>query len=275
MKILLTGANGYVGAKMYQELLKKFEVVGTYNSNQLFPELLKLDITDKNQVNYLIQLVKPDIIIHTANNASPTWCEEHPEEAIRTNIDSTHYIVDAANDIKAKIIYISSIVVLNPVNIYSKSKKDSEEIVRGVTAGFTIIRPSLVVGYSPNTTNDRSFNRMLKNITDKASTEYDNSWKFQPTYLKHLCGVTEEIIERNIWGETIPVIVDEMVTGFDLATNILTPFGINVTSDEKKKDMSLWLSMDTLKLQELKLPLCGYDEMIGKIVEEIKTNLNI
>ncbi len=260
---------------MYQELSNKFEVVGTYNSHQLFKELIKLDITDENQVLNLIQSEKPDVIIHSANNASGSWCEEHPEEAVRLNEESTHYIVNVANEINAKIIYISSIVAMSPINIYSKTKKRSEEIVENAKVDFTILRPSLIVGYSPNTTNDRPFNRMLKNITEGTPAIYDDSWKFQPTYLKHLCEVIEAVVLRNIWGETIPVIVDEMKSRFDLAKDILTPFNIEVSTNDKKKDMAPWLKMDTLKLKEFNLPQYTYEGMIEAIVREIKGHLKI
>lgn len=45
MKILVTGASGYVGANIFTTLSKHHEVIGTFQKNKLIKELLGLDIT--------------------------------------------------------------------------------------------------------------------------------------------------------------------------------------------------------------------------------------
>src|SRR3989344_7132246 len=97
MKILITGASSYVGASIYARLKEKYSVVGTYNSNKLFPEFEFLDITDKQGVMDFVLTKKPDMIIHVAANASGSWCEKTPEQAIKINQQGTKYIVDSAN----------------------------------------------------------------------------------------------------------------------------------------------------------------------------------
>jgi len=272
MNILITGASSYVGASIYSRLKDKYSVVGTYNSNKLFPELEFLDITHEQEVRDFVLTKKPDVIIHAAANASASWCEKNPKEAIAINQQGTRYIVDCANETHSKVILISTFAVANTDSLYGRTKIASEKYVKEVKAGYVILRPSLIIGFSPNTTNDRPFNRFLKNITLGVPAVYDTSWKFQPTWLRHLDEVIEEILKRKIINETIPVSVPELRTRYEIAKDILPKFNINVTPEDKH-DTSPTFSENLSKLRELNMPEYTYDEMIAGIVQEIKEYL--
>lgn len=269
MKILITGASSYVGARVYFDLSKKFDVIGTYHSSKLSEVFIELDTTDEKDVVKVLEEVKPDIIIHLAANASSKWCEANPKEAIALNESSTRYIVDTANKIGAKVIYISSFAAFEPKDVYAKTKYNSEQLVKKVKAGWVILRPSLILGFSPNTTNDRPFNRLLKNLDENIPAEYDTSWKFQPTYLGQISEVIEEIIKRGIEKEIIPIAVDELKSRYDTAKDILSPFGVKVTPIDMHDTGHFSEKKDTGKLKELGLSIYTYGQMIQKILEEI------
>jgi dTDP-4-dehydrorhamnose reductase len=273
MKLLITGASSYVGAKIYDDLKDIYEVVGTYHTNKLFKDLISLDITREPDVFDIVQNFRPDYIIHVAANASSIWCENNPTDATTLNQQATKHLVDAANNNNSKMIYISSFAVMNPTNSYGKTKYNSEALVHQVKSGFIILRPSLIVGYSPNTHNDRPFNRLLKHIRENSEASYDTSWKFQPTYLRHISEIIQKIIESNIFNEIIPIATPEIKSRFDLAKDILTPFNITVNSEDKK-DTSPTFSEDLSKLKKLDLPEYTYKEMIRNIIEEIKEREN-
>ena len=270
MKILITGASSYVGARIYLDLSKNYQVIGTYNSSRLSSSFVKLDVTNQMEVSTILEKEKPDIVIDVAANANSRWCEANPEEAINLNEKSTQYLVDAANKISAKIIYISSFAAFNPDNVYGKTKYNSEQIIKGVKSGWIILRPSLILGFSPNTINDRPFNRLLKNLDEGTLAEYDTSWKFQPTYIGHLSDVIKEIIKKNINNELVPVVVDELKSRYDTANDILSSFGIKVIPIDNHDTAHFSEKRDISKLKELNLPTYTYQEMIRKIVDEIK-----
>lgn len=274
MKLLITGASSYVGAKFYSELKQKHDVIGTYNATKLFPELLHLDLSQKEEIFKIIQQEKPLVIIHVAANASAAWCDQNPTYATQLNENATKHLVDAANTINAKIIYISSFAAITPTTLYSKTKANSETLVKQTKAGWLILQPSLILGLSPNTTNDRPFNRILKNITQKTLAVYDTSWKFQATYLKHLTQVLEQCITRNIYGEVIPVAIPELKSRYDFAKDILQDFNI-IAKGEDKRDTSPIFEDTLSKIKELKLPECTYNQMINEIKQEIKNYLTI
>jgi len=270
MEVLITGASSYVGAKIYSNLSDRFETMGTYKSNRLFPELDNLDITIRNQVFEIFRKYKPEIIIHAAANPSPVWCKLNPTGANTINVEGTKNIADAANSIGGRIIYISSASAINPNTIYSETKFSGEQIV-AQTRGYVILQPSLVVGVSPNTSNDRFQNRLLDNITKNTPAVYDRVRSFQPTWLGHLTETIECIIEAEITEETIPVSVPEQKTKYDLAKDILSNFAIVVMPKEEGQYPSVQFGLE--KLEQLNLPQYSYEEIIEKIVREMKDYL--
>ena len=269
MKILITGASSYVGARLFFDLRKKFEVIGTYNTSRLSTDFVHMDVTIRDEVLSVIRRIKPGVIIHAVANPNARWCEANPELAKKLNEGGTRNVVDAANEIGAKVIYISTKAAINPQNVYGKTKLAGEEISKETKAGFVILRPSLIVGFSPNTTNDRPFNRMLKSIDDKVPAIYDTSWKFQPTWLGHISEIIEKIVKKGITNETIPITVPEFKTRFDLARDILSRFGISVEPKDYN-DKTPVTETDQSKMVELNLPVHSYSEIIENMVDEIK-----
>jgi len=272
MKILVVGANSYVGAAIYTQLREKYEVVGTYNAYPLFEELIQLDITHAEEVEQIIQLHAPDTIVHVASNSNGNWCDQHPELAYAINVQATQTLVELANTYGAKLVYISSLAATQGNNVYGKTKAAAEHYVQQTKAGFLILRPSLLVGFSPNTTNDRPFNRLLKNITHHTPAVYDTSWQFQPTWLRHLCEVIEQCISQIVFNHIIPITVPQLCTRYSLAKDILSDFGVTVLAEDKKDTTPLFFdTQDTL--HALGLPVYSYQQMIDGIKEAISNFL--
>jgi dTDP-4-dehydrorhamnose reductase len=132
MKILLIGANSYVGARLYFDLRSSYSIAGTYATHPLSKDFIHLDITNKSEVDDVIKKTKPDIIIHSANNASATWCDANPEKAIALNQTSTQTIAEVSKKYNSKIIYISSMSVFDQSNMYGKTKLASEKIIQNL-----------------------------------------------------------------------------------------------------------------------------------------------
>lgn len=184
------------------------------------------------------------------------------------NQEATRFLVEAANLNESKVIFISSFAAINPTTLYGKTKLESERLVKEVKKGYLILRPSLILGYSPNTTNDRPFNRLLRNIENGKKVSYDTSWHFQPTWLKHVSEILREAIVRDIKNEIIPIAVSKVITRYQYAKDILSDYDIeviwtnneNISIDEENLD----------KLKNLNLPEYTYEEMIDWIKNEIK-----
>jgi len=269
-RMLLTGASSYVGARLFLEFQRDYDVVGTYSAHKLHPSFLHLDTTVPADVEATVTKVKPDVIVHVAANANARWCEANEKEAVALNETATGSMVAAANAIKARMIYLSSYAAMHPTNVYGRTKRRSEELAKKTQAGWVVLRPSLILGFSPNTVNDRPFNRLLRNLDGGVPAVYDTSWHFEPTYILHIADMITAVIRKRVTALTIPVACPTLTTRYQTARDILSPFGIQVSGVDKKEVMET-ARADMTVPDGLDLPRCTYEQMIEGIIQEIRT----
>ena len=75
MNVLVIGANGQLGGALMRVLKTDFDVIGTYVVDEP-DELVHLDITDNDEINKVLDEVKPNIVINTAALTHVDRCEE-------------------------------------------------------------------------------------------------------------------------------------------------------------------------------------------------------
>jgi GDP-4-dehydro-6-deoxy-D-mannose reductase len=173
MKVLVTGATGFVGSHMVDFLLREhpeLDVVGvkryhlsrTDNCDHFFNEIQWADCNLKESCSVLrmIEDVQPDIIFHMAAESfvSPSW--DHPVEYMNANYGMTVNILEAIRHLKlnTKIhlpgsgeeygeieeeeLPITTRTLLNPVNPYAVTKiaQDLIGFVYWKSFGVNVIR---------------------------------------------------------------------------------------------------------------------------------------
>ncbi len=275
--LLITGASSYVGAKIYRDLkqsphFKSFEIVGTYNCNPLFPELVKLDLSDRIATSELIKRICPTWIIHIAAIPNQAGCSKDEGYAERVNYEGTRAVVEEANALGAKVLFISSEAAYDH-SLYGKLKKQGEDAVKGTRAGYVILQPAMIFGASPNTKNDRPYNRLLRAIEKGAPTSFDSDVKFYPTWLGNLSEIIQEILRRPILNEVIAVVGERESSRFEVAQKVLQKFSIPVSEEHSKSSGSnAPLTQDALR--RLKLPCYSTDEILTKVALETEGLMN-
>lgn len=275
-KILVIGANSYVGARLYVDLRKEFETEGSYHKISLFPELKMIDLTKEAHAMEEICSIDPDVIVHVSSIPSVGMCKKNVEGAFTLNVGGTKIVMKAANKIGARLAYISSVSAQNPQETYSITKAEAEKIVKTVENGFLIIRPGLFIGQSPNITNNRFHNLLLNNIENKTVGEYDDTYKIQPTWLGHLSEALIKLIHNDMWGHVVPITVEEHRTRFEIATDILKNFGVKCKARRKNGVCYIEVKEENTtqeKLVELHLPVYAYKGIIDKTVKEITVQI--
>ena len=174
MKILVTGAAGFIGFHLCKKLLEdKHQILGIDNINNYYDVKLKknrlkillgkknfkfkkIDISDTNFVKKIYPIAKNfRIIIHLAAQAGVRYSITHPYKYIESNVKAQISILELAKKIKSfeHLIYASSSSVYgsnkktpfsiddrvdNPISLYGASKRSGELITQSYSKMFNI-----------------------------------------------------------------------------------------------------------------------------------------
>ncbi len=165
MKILYTGANGLLGQKIsaatpqYSNHAFLATARGENRTKNLgTASYVSMDITDRQGIENVLSEFRPDVIIHGAAMTHVDECEQHKELAYNLNVVGTQNIVDAAKELGAHVVHISTDFIFdgqdgpyneegipNPVSYYGETKLQAEHIVQTVDS-WSILRTVLVIG---------------------------------------------------------------------------------------------------------------------------------
>ena len=174
MKILVTGAAGFIGFHLCEKLLEaKHQILGIDNINNYYDVKLKknrlkillgkknfkfkkIDISDTNFVKKIYPIAKNfRTIIHLAAQAGVRYSITHPYKYIESNVKAQISILELAKKIKSfeHLIYASSSSVYgsnkkipfsiddrvdNPISLYGASKRSGELITQSYSRMFNI-----------------------------------------------------------------------------------------------------------------------------------------
>ena len=203
MKFFITGVNGQLGYDVKRELSERGY------TDILAPTRVDLDITNEDAVKKMIREYRPSVIFHCAAYTAVDKAEEEQEKCYQVNVLGTKYLTEAAKEVGAKIIYISTDYVfdgtkeglyqvedkVNPVNYYGKTKYLGENFVRAYD-NHIIVRISWVFGI-----NGKNFIRTMLNLAEshkELNVVCDQIGS--PTYTKDLAGLLVNMFLSNVKG---------------------------------------------------------------------------
>ena len=115
LKILVTGSNGLLGQKIVYQLAKRknVELFATAKGPNRLKEkigyqFIDLDITIKDQVYKIINILKPHAVINCAAMTNVDACEKNQEDCYKINVKAVEYIAIASESIKAHLVQLST-----------------------------------------------------------------------------------------------------------------------------------------------------------------------
>jgi len=251
-RVLVTGANGFIGGQLVSKLLSLDAVVATINRNPLVPELaskgsifpLQIDLESVNPNLSELELFKPEIIFHMASRADGVENGDHAARCIDVNLRGTVHLLELARRVSTSAfvfadsakVYGNSPVphrensLLDPCSSYGASKMSAWHYCRlyaklhGVTA--VALRPTLV--YGPGQKHNL-FTFLAKKVTDRES-EINLAGGLQtrdPIYIDDAINAYLRAAEmaRRLSGRAIPVGGGNERTVKDLATLFIREAG--------------------------------------------------
>jgi len=161
VRIVVTGASGFVGSNAAAHLSARHDVLGLiFQQRGAFPfPCERADLTCDEPLSSLLHSWKPDAIVHSAAMSRVLECERDPDLARTLNVEATGRLGRLAERLHAKLIFISSDQVYSgakggyresdepsPVGRYGQTKLEAEELVLNSAARHLVLRSNSVVG---------------------------------------------------------------------------------------------------------------------------------
>ena len=217
MKVLITGAAGFIGFHLTKKLIeKKISVYAIDNFNnyydvnikkkrvrilfniakkkRVFFKLSKIDLSNKNRINK-IKKIKFNVIINLAAQAGVRYSLKNPHSYIRSNVEGFLNILELAREIKNPLlIYASTSSVyggskdipfneknsaVHPLQLYAATKRSNELMAHAYSYlfGINTIGLRFFTVYGPWSRPDMSLYTFAKNIMDGKPIKIFNKGK--------------------------------------------------------------------------------------------------
>jgi dTDP-4-dehydrorhamnose reductase len=244
MRILVTGSNGLLGQKLVELISTKNDyLIATAKSKMVIDlprgEYHSLDITNRNEVESVLQNSKPDVIINTAAMTQVDQCESEQEKCWLNNVTAVEKLVSACEQTKTHFIQVSTDFIFdgtygpldetakpNPISFYGKSKLAAEVAVQKSSADWAILRTVLVYGITKDMSRSNIVLWVKKSLEEgKTINVVNDQWR-TPTLAEDLaqgCYLAATNKAKGIYN----ISGNEMMTPYDIAIKTATFFGLD------------------------------------------------
>ncbi len=245
LKVLVTGSNGLLGQKLTLLLGSDpaVEVIATarakLNYNLKRGRFHKLDVTVREDVDFVIGQAKPDVVIHTAAMTQVDHCETEREKCWLNNVTAVDNIVKACEQNGVHLIHISTDFIFDgshgplredeapyPLSHYGESKLAGETIVQQSKLPWAILRTVLVYGILPDMSRSNIVLWVKKSLEDGKSINVVNDQWRTPTLAEDLAMGCLLAARKKATG-IFHISGDEMMTPYDIAIRTAEFFKLN------------------------------------------------
>lgn len=173
MRILLLGGTGMLGSDCRDVLSREYEV--------LSPDREELDIIRWDVVIENLQKLSPDVILNCAGFTDVDACETEDYIVRKANVEGPRNLAQGSARFNCRMIHISSDYVfsgqkgipqpyfeddpVDPIQVYGKSKVESEVAVRENSPNYIILRTGWLYGKNGKNFIDSIIENALKKKT--------------------------------------------------------------------------------------------------------------
>ena len=226
MRIMITGAEGQLGADCHRVLRKRHELMAVARN--------ELDITNAPNVDTRVKNFMPDIIVNCAAYTKVDQCETEKDLAWKANVTGAENLAKCVDKHGGRLIHISTDYVFdgkkkvpepyvetdvpNPISFYGITKLEGEKAIKEATDRFVILRTAWLYGIDGH-----NFLKTMLKLSRKSS---DNKIKVvndqfgSPTWTHRLALQIARLIETDCRG-TFHATADGYCTWYELAVYFL------------------------------------------------------
>lgn len=211
MKLLLIGASGVLGSRLYNDAIrKKWNTLGTYCLHEC-EGLFNLDIRDRKGAEKIFNFFKPDIVVLAGGITDVDLCELRPGLAEDVNIKGTLNMVKRIKGQGAKLVFLSTEYIFDgergpykeddrpaPLNAYGRTKLEAESIIKSLLKNSLIVRTAQLYGRDIQCKNFAV--KIIHNMKNNRKVYAADDFYCTPTYAGGLSASIIELIEKNKSG---------------------------------------------------------------------------
>ena len=203
-EIVIFGGKGQLGCDFINQIPKEFSYLNT--------DIDMVDVKELSEVELIFKNERPKFVFNFAAITNVDYCEENPDDAYKVNVVGTKNIAICCKKYNSTLIFISTGAVFSgkkkiedierdkriPINIYGKTKKEAEDVIKKLLTKYYIVRCGwLFGGYK----NDKKFVGIILNklLKEKKINIVDDKFG-SPTYSVDFSKALLQIIEYNKYG---------------------------------------------------------------------------
>lgn len=251
MKILVTGASGLLGKKVYSIASRRHKVIGTYCSNKSSDSLVRFSLSSLEEIKPFLDLHKPQVIIHTASLTDVNMAEESARLAKLVNGDATIALAYWCEQNEARLIYLSTDYVFDgetgpydefstpyPVQIYGFTKLLGEMMLREHKGG-TVVRVGILHGFNDQYDKPTVTTQVVKALKSGETLIMDHGRIKYPTLIDDVAEGLLQIAEEGLSG-IFHVCGSEGLTRYEWGLRVADVFKLDssllVPDPDKERD---------------------------------------
>jgi nucleoside-diphosphate-sugar epimerase len=249
MKVLVTGASGFLGGVVCDELNRRgHEAIGLVRRPGSSPpgaEEVVGDLSDADSLRRAVAEAQPDAVIHLAAEIAS---QRDPKKIQEANVEGTRRLLEACQAAnQPRFVFASTVVtgdakgeVLSeetqlPVETaYGRSKQEGERLVRESGLDTVIIRPSHV--YGPGGWFEEEFVKRLGQPGRFAVIGSGENW-WDVVRAEDVCTAFVDAAERAPAGAVYHVVDDEPIRFYDFVALTASALGVG-----PPRRVPLWLA---------------------------------
>ena len=99
-KLLITGSSGFLGSRLAHYYKEKYDL--------LLPSHSELNISHEEAVKTYMEEHRPEAVVHCTALSNTWYCEQHPEDSHKVNVQGTVRLAKACKQTGAKLVFMSS-----------------------------------------------------------------------------------------------------------------------------------------------------------------------